>query len=100
MLEIAGHLHPAATVVQRGHRIRCRCFRSVLRHGCLWREGQKDGNGKNREEIVCPLQAISQNHQSDAFRFVAVWFPVQLRAELFKAPWLVSGRTDRVWRAL
>lgn len=26
MLEIAGHLHPAATVVQRGHRIRCRCF--------------------------------------------------------------------------
>jgi hypothetical protein len=26
MLEIAGHLHPAAAVVQRGHRIRCRCF--------------------------------------------------------------------------
>jgi hypothetical protein len=26
MCEIAGHLHPAASVVQRGHRIRCRCF--------------------------------------------------------------------------
>ncbi|MBI2717154.1 MAG: ligase-associated DNA damage response endonuclease PdeM [Rhizobiales bacterium] len=25
-LEIAGHLHPAASVAQRGHRIRCRCF--------------------------------------------------------------------------
>lgn len=25
-LEIAGHLHPAAAVEQRGHRIRCRCF--------------------------------------------------------------------------
>jgi hypothetical protein len=24
--EIAGHLHPAASVEQRGHRIRCRCF--------------------------------------------------------------------------
>lgn len=24
--EIAGHLHPAAAVVSRGHRIRCRCF--------------------------------------------------------------------------
>lgn len=24
--EIAGHLHPAASVVQRGHSIRCRCF--------------------------------------------------------------------------
>lgn len=26
MCEIAGHLHPAASVIQRGHRIRCRCF--------------------------------------------------------------------------
>lgn len=25
-LEIAGHLHPAAAVTSRGHRIRCRCF--------------------------------------------------------------------------
>ena len=25
-MEIAGHLHPAASVDQRGHRIRCRCF--------------------------------------------------------------------------
>lgn len=25
-VEIAGHLHPAASVDQRGHRIRCRCF--------------------------------------------------------------------------
>ena len=25
-LEIAGHLHPAAAVHSRGHRIRCRCF--------------------------------------------------------------------------
>ena len=25
-LEIAGHLHPAAAVSSRGHRIRCRCF--------------------------------------------------------------------------
>ena len=25
-LEIAGHLHPAASVVQRGRRIRCKCF--------------------------------------------------------------------------
>jgi hypothetical protein len=25
-LEIAGHLHPAATVVHRGQRIRCKCF--------------------------------------------------------------------------
>lgn len=24
--EIAGHLHPAASVISRGHRIRCRCF--------------------------------------------------------------------------
>jgi hypothetical protein len=24
--EIAGHLHPAATLEQRGHRIRCKCF--------------------------------------------------------------------------
>ena len=24
--EIAGHLHPAAAVHARGHRIRCRCF--------------------------------------------------------------------------
>ena len=24
--EIAGHLHPAATIAQRGHRIRCKCF--------------------------------------------------------------------------
>jgi hypothetical protein len=24
--EIAGHLHPAATLDQRGHRIRCKCF--------------------------------------------------------------------------
>lgn len=26
MLEIAGHLHPAAAVESRGHRIRCKCF--------------------------------------------------------------------------
>ena len=26
MFEIAGHLHPAAAVEVRGHRIRCRCF--------------------------------------------------------------------------
>ena len=26
MFEIAGHLHPAAAVESRGHRIRCRCF--------------------------------------------------------------------------
>ena len=26
MFEIAGHLHPAAAVEARGHRIRCRCF--------------------------------------------------------------------------
>ena len=25
-MEIAGHLHPAASVAQRGRRIRCRCF--------------------------------------------------------------------------
>ena len=25
-LEIAGHLHPAAAIEQRGRRIRCRCF--------------------------------------------------------------------------
>jgi DNA ligase-associated metallophosphoesterase len=25
-IEISGHLHPAASVVSRGHRIRCRCF--------------------------------------------------------------------------
>lgn len=25
-MEIAGHLHPAASVESRGHRIRCRCF--------------------------------------------------------------------------
>jgi len=25
-MEIAGHLHPAASVAQRGHSIRCRCF--------------------------------------------------------------------------
>lgn len=25
-MEIAGHLHPAAAIDQRGHRIRCRCF--------------------------------------------------------------------------
>ncbi len=24
--EIAGHLHPAASIAQRGHRIRCKCF--------------------------------------------------------------------------
>lgn len=24
--EIAGHLHPAAAIAQRGHRIRCKCF--------------------------------------------------------------------------
>lgn len=24
--EIAGHLHPAASVISRGHRIRCKCF--------------------------------------------------------------------------
>jgi uncharacterized protein len=26
MFEIAGHLHPAAAIEARGHRIRCRCF--------------------------------------------------------------------------
>ena len=25
-IEISGHLHPAASVLSRGHRIRCRCF--------------------------------------------------------------------------
>ncbi len=71
--------HPLArsgghrSVSCRGFRSRSRCrFRSVLRHGNLRREGQEDGNGKHREEIVCPLQAMSQNHQSDAFRFVTV----------------------------
>jgi len=54
-LEIAGHLHPAAAIDQRGHRIRCRCFVADSRRVVMPAFGTYTGALSVMSEAFAPL---------------------------------------------
>lgn len=54
-LEIAGHLHPAAAIDQRGHRIRCRCFVADGRRVVMPAFGTYTGALSVMSEAFAPL---------------------------------------------
>lgn len=53
--EIAGHLHPAAAINARGHRIRCRCFIADHRRMIMPAFGSYTGALSVRSEPFVPL---------------------------------------------
>ena len=60
--EIAGHLHPAATLSQRGRRIRCKCFVADGRRIVMPAFGSYTGALSVSDAAFAPLFALDSYH--------------------------------------
>ena len=81
--EIAGHLHPCASVVARGRRVRCKCFASDARRLILPSLGAFTGG------LSVRAPAIASLFDSDDFH---VWMLSQTRLHRFAASRLSRHR--------